>query len=164
MRRSSGAADVTGGSRLFAQRNCPADWSLRCFSHSLVQAFSIVTLARPGGTARTSLRAEALKRTLEQVTQPRIGYRSIARVACISSACVQRIWVAPEGSEAPTLRHAFHPDLRFVGERFFRNITVYLREGSFSSVRELESSISTCLALRNAQRLATSGTPRGKIF
>ena len=35
--------------------------------------FSIVTLARPGGTARTSLRAEALKRTLEQVTQPRIG-------------------------------------------------------------------------------------------
>ena len=36
-------------------------------------------------------------------------------------------------------------------ERFFRDITVYLREGSFSSVRELESSITTFLALRNAQ-------------
>ena len=36
-------------------------------------------------------------------------------------------------------------------ERFFRDITVYLREGSFSSVRELESSIIMLLALRNAQ-------------
>ena len=36
-------------------------------------------------------------------------------------------------------------------ERFFRDITVYLREGSFSSVRELESSIIMFLALRNAQ-------------
>jgi hypothetical protein len=36
-------------------------------------------------------------------------------------------------------------------ERFFRDITVYLREGSFSSVRELASSITTFLALRNAQ-------------
>jgi hypothetical protein len=36
-------------------------------------------------------------------------------------------------------------------ERFFRDITVYLREGSFSSVRELESSITTFLVLRNAQ-------------
>ena len=36
-------------------------------------------------------------------------------------------------------------------ERFFRDITVYLRDGSFSSVRELESSITTFLALRNAQ-------------
>lgn len=36
-------------------------------------------------------------------------------------------------------------------ERFFRDITVYLREGSFSTVRELESSITTFLALRNAQ-------------
>ncbi|RMP96818.1 hypothetical protein ALQ13_100928 [Pseudomonas savastanoi pv. glycinea] len=33
-------------------------------------------------------------------------------------------------------------------ERFFRDITVYLRDGSFSSVRELESSITTFLALR----------------
>ncbi|MDU8616818.1 hypothetical protein RYA95_27900, partial [Pseudomonas syringae pv. actinidiae] len=33
----------------------------------------------------------------------------------------------------------------------FRDITVYLRDGSFSSVRELESSITTFLALRNAQ-------------
>lgn len=36
-------------------------------------------------------------------------------------------------------------------ERFFCDITVYLRDGSFSSVRELESSITTFLALRNAQ-------------
>ncbi len=36
-------------------------------------------------------------------------------------------------------------------ERFFHDIAVYLREGSFSSVRELESSITTFLALRNAQ-------------
>lgn len=36
-------------------------------------------------------------------------------------------------------------------ERFFCDITVYLRDGSFSSVRELESSITAFLALRNAQ-------------
>jgi hypothetical protein len=36
-------------------------------------------------------------------------------------------------------------------ERFFRDFTVYLRDGSFSSVRELESSITTFLTLRNAQ-------------
>lgn len=36
-------------------------------------------------------------------------------------------------------------------ERFFRDITVHLRQGSFSSVRELESLITTFLALRNAQ-------------
>lgn len=36
-------------------------------------------------------------------------------------------------------------------ERFFRDITVYLREGSFASVLELESSITTFMALRNAQ-------------
>ena len=36
-------------------------------------------------------------------------------------------------------------------EGFFRDVTVYLRDGSFSSVRELESSITTFLALRNAQ-------------
>ncbi|WP_420902694.1 IS630 family transposase [Pseudomonas proteolytica] len=47
--------------------------------------------------------------------------------------------------------HAFHSDLQLMVERFFRGITVYLREGSFSSVRELESSITTFLALRIAQ-------------
>ncbi|KPW51156.1 ISPsy25, transposase [Pseudomonas syringae pv. antirrhini] len=36
-------------------------------------------------------------------------------------------------------------------ERFFRDITVYLRDGSFASVRELESSITAFMALRNAQ-------------
>lgn len=36
-------------------------------------------------------------------------------------------------------------------ERFFRDITVYLRDGSFASERQLESSITTFMALRNAQ-------------
>lgn len=36
-------------------------------------------------------------------------------------------------------------------ERFFRDITMYLREGSFSLVRELESSITAFPALRNTQ-------------
>ena len=36
-------------------------------------------------------------------------------------------------------------------ERIFRGITMYLRERSFSSVPELESSITMFLALRNAQ-------------
>ncbi|MNH36733.1 hypothetical protein D3C79_975570 [compost metagenome] len=36
-------------------------------------------------------------------------------------------------------------------ERFFRDITVYLRDGSFSSTRELASSITAFLALHNAQ-------------
>lgn len=36
-------------------------------------------------------------------------------------------------------------------ERFFRDITVFLRDGSFGSVRELESSITAFLALRNAR-------------
>ena len=35
-------------------------------------------------------------------------------------------------------------------ERFFRDIRVYLRDGSCSSVRELETSSTTFLALRNA--------------
>ena len=35
-------------------------------------------------------------------------------------------------------------------ERFYRDITVYLPDGSFGSVRELETSIITLLALRNA--------------
>ena len=53
----------------------------------------------PGRGRKPSLPAEALKRTLEQVTQPRIGQprwscRSMARVAGISPASVQRIWAA----------------------------------------------------------------------
>jgi hypothetical protein len=36
-------------------------------------------------------------------------------------------------------------------ERFFREITAYLRDGSFNSTRELASSITTFLALHNAQ-------------
>lgn len=53
----------------------------------------------PGRGRKPSLPAEALQRTLEQVTQPRIGQprwscRSMARVAGISPASVQRIWAA----------------------------------------------------------------------
>lgn len=36
-------------------------------------------------------------------------------------------------------------------ERFFRGLTVYLRDGSFGSVRELQTSITTFLTLGNAQ-------------
>ena len=36
-------------------------------------------------------------------------------------------------------------------ERFFRDITMHLCDGSFSSVRELEASITALLAQRNAQ-------------
>jgi transposase len=49
-------------------------------------------------------------------------------------------------------------------ERFFRDITVYLREDSFSSVRELESSIITFLALRNAQPTRYVLNAEGGIF
>ncbi|PBM15906.1 IS630 family transposase [Pseudomonas aeruginosa] len=194
----------------------------------------------PGRGRKPSLPAEALKRTLEQVTQPRIGQprwscRSMARVAGISPASVQRIWAAndikphltrtfklsndpnfeekfwdviglyldppdkalvlccDEKSQVQalertqpglplgighirtqshdyirhgtvTLRAWLEKHKRFhmhftptssswmnMVERFFRDITVYLRDGSFSSVRELESSITTFLALRNAQ-------------
>lgn len=34
-----------------------------------------------------------------------------------------------------------------MGERFFRDIMVYLRDGSFASVRELEGSITTFMIL-----------------
>ncbi|KPC04972.1 ISPsy25 [Pseudomonas syringae pv. maculicola] len=47
-------------------------------------------------------------------------------------------------------------------ERFFRDITVYLRDGSFSSVRELESSIATFMALRNAQPTRYVRNARGE--
>ncbi|MNC72669.1 hypothetical protein D3C75_1237550 [compost metagenome] len=36
-------------------------------------------------------------------------------------------------------------------ERFIRDITVFLRDGSFGSVRELESSITAFPALRSAR-------------
>lgn len=53
----------------------------------------------PGRGRKSSLPAEALKRTLEQVSQPSVGQRrwscrSMARVAGISPASVQRIWAA----------------------------------------------------------------------
>lgn len=53
----------------------------------------------PGRGRKPSLPAEALKRTLEQVSQPSVGQprwncRSMARVAGISPASVQRIWAA----------------------------------------------------------------------
>ncbi|PHX38005.1 hypothetical protein AO263_28550 [Pseudomonas sp. NZIPFR-PS5] len=42
-------------------------------------------------------------------------------------------------------------------ERFFRDIAVYLRDGSFGSVREVESSIITFLQCEMHRRLATFG-------
>ena len=54
---------------------------------------------------------------------------------------------APRLGQVVTLNVGFMERLH----TFFRDITVYLRDGSFSSVRELESSITTFLALRNAQ-------------
>lgn len=47
-------------------------------------------------------------------------------------------------------------------ERFFRDITIYRCDGCFSSVRELESSITTFLALRNAQPTRYVWNARGE--
>ena len=47
-------------------------------------------------------------------------------------------------------------------ERFFRDITVYLRDGSFSSTRELASSITTFLALHNAQPCRYGWSAKGE--
>lgn len=50
-------------------------------------------------------------------------------------------------------------------ERFFKDLTLYLRDGSFASVRELESAITTFLALRNAQPTRYVWNAKGeKIF
>lgn len=46
-------------------------------------------------------------------------------------------------------------------ERFFRDITVYLHDGSFSSVRKLENSITTFLALRNAGQTRYAWNAKG---
>ncbi|AKF46125.1 IS630 family transposase [Pseudomonas syringae] len=53
----------------------------------------------PGRGRKAYLPAEALKQTLDQVTQPRIGHarwscRSMAKLVGISPASVQRIWAA----------------------------------------------------------------------
>ena len=64
-----------------------------------------------------------------------------------------------------TLPYAFHADIQFVdehGRAFFRDITVYLRDGSFSSVRELETSITAFLALRNAQPIQYVWSAKGE--
>jgi hypothetical protein len=47
-------------------------------------------------------------------------------------------------------------------ERVFRHITVYLRDGSFNSVRELENSITTFLALRNAHPTRYDWSSKGE--
>ncbi|KDD69469.1 hypothetical protein ABH912_005708 [Pseudomonas sp. BT76 TE3572] len=49
-------------------------------------------------------------------------------------------------------------------ERFFRYITVYLRDGRFASVRELESSITTFMALRNTQPTRYVWNVKGEKF
>lgn len=48
-------------------------------------------------------------------------------------------------------------------ERFSRDITVSLRDGSFGSTRELASSITTFLALHDAQPSDTSEARKVKI-
>ncbi len=47
-------------------------------------------------------------------------------------------------------------------ERFFRDITVYPRDCSFSSARELESSITTFISLRNAQPTRYAWNAKGE--
>lgn len=66
---------------------------------------------------------------------------------------------------ASTIPPSLHPDLKFLdehGERFFRDITVYLRDGSFSSTRELASSVTTFLALHNAQPCRSVWSAKGE--
>jgi hypothetical protein len=85
-----------------------------------------------------------------------VPQKGLSRNAQISSDASDRGQLrhaqTPEREEI--LPRAFHPDLHLVDEQggaLFRDITVYLRDGSFISVREQESSIVTFLALRNAQ-------------
>ena len=69
-----------------------------------------------------------------------------------------------------TLPYAFHTDIQVVDEHdraFFGDITVYVRDGSFGSVRELKASMTTFLARRYAQPSRCSGqmkpdTPLGE--
>jgi transposase len=49
-------------------------------------------------------------------------------------------------------------------ERFFRDITVYLRDGSFSQFANLKARSPHSWNCEMRSRLAMSGTPRGKIF
>lgn len=84
----------------------------------------------PGRGRKPSLPAEALKRTLEQVTQPRIGQprwscRSMARVAGISSASVQRIWAANDIKPHLTRTFKLSNDPNFE-EKFWDVIGLYL--------------------------------------
>ena len=84
----------------------------------------------PGRGRKPSLPAEALKRTLEQVTQPRIGQprwscRSMARVAGISPASVQRIWAANDIKPHLTRTFKLSSDPNFE-EKFWYVIGLYL--------------------------------------
>ena len=84
----------------------------------------------PGRGRKPSLPAEALKRTLEQVTQPRIGQprwscRSMARVAGISPASVQRIWAANDIKPHLTRTFKLSDDPNFE-EKFWDVIGLYL--------------------------------------
>ena len=48
-------------------------------------------------------------------------------------------------------------------ERFFGDNTVYVRDGSFGSVRELKASMTTFLARQNAQPSRYVWNAKGKI-
>src|SRR5471030_1196223 len=84
----------------------------------------------PGRGRKPSLPAEALKRPLEQVTQPSIGQprwscRSMARVAGISPASGQRIWAANDIKPHLTRTFKLSNDPNFE-EKFWDVIGLYL--------------------------------------
>ena len=84
----------------------------------------------PGRGRKPSLPAEALKRVIEQVVQPRIGQprwscRSMARVAGISPASVQRIWAANDIKPHLTRTFKLSNDPNFE-EKFWDVVGLYL--------------------------------------
>lgn len=113
-------AELTGLSLVSVTRWCKRFQALRL--EGLVDL--------PGRGRKPSLPAEALKRTLEQVTQPRIGQprwscRGMARVAGISPASVQRIWAANDIKPHLTRTFKLSNDPQFE-EKFWDVIGLYL--------------------------------------
>ena len=85
---------------------------------------------KPGRGRKSSLSPEALTRVIEQVVQPRIGQprwscRSMARVAGISPASVQRIWAANDIKPHLTRTFKLSNDPNFE-EKFWDVIGLYL--------------------------------------
>lgn len=102
-RRSSGTGDSVGGPGLHTSRDCPADRVLTPVITCWCQRFQAQRLDglldMPGRGRKPFLPLEAVRRVLEQVTQPRIGEprwncRSMARAAGISATSVHKLWAA----------------------------------------------------------------------